>query len=649
MGISGTPRPPRAQGSFRKEPPAEERPLRELLRLLRSPVLNPSQTEHFLKLALEIMNTGTTAVKQSVIKELASEQGLKSIQQLVEAHYENNRTSIRTMGFWKHCLPFLALITHDELQSSLILETAVGTIYNVVYGVSGARALPFFAKVTANLSATTAVSSTSEEYNNALHAISSAILMTLKVNQSASVQKEFTGIVKTLRDCYPLSEPSDYSGRRAYGALRKIEQKLHIGDSIPVTTTRHINYPTTYLYEAEVDLPGELSKYGPRHDNDQASIKDIKILPTMDEIMSNSDRNEYIPFRDYLPQAHHLAGGIDRILDTQFRLLREDTTGQLRDSVRHVIQKLSTGSKDIPKSDNGTQTIIYNQVTLDDFVFDTREGLQLNISFNQPQKVMGKKLPERMTWWETSRYLQFGALLALVNSKGLCLFLTVTNRATKNTIKDKKPGDDRFFSQSQGRINNLVNDENRATVTLKLVDELGGLKSLSREFRRQREGHLRTQCLVEFPGLLFASFEPILKVMQNLIGTATIPFPRWIAPEGYDGSTDQLEINGRNVIKVPPPLYMTKMAVSLDLGSITHSKQSRRVTHSIQNPCSVDTLIDNTTLDKGQCEALIAAFSNELALIQGPPGTGKSYVGVQLVKVLLENRSKLNLGPIVCV
>ena len=30
-------------------------------------------------------------------------------------------------------------------------------------------------------------------------------------------------------------------------------------------------------------------------------------------------------------------------------------------------------------------------------------------------------------------------------------------------------------------------------------------------------------------------------------------------------------------------------------------------------------------------------MTSELALIQGPPGTGKSYVGIELVKVLLAN------------
>lgn len=34
---------------------------------------------------------------------------------------------------------------------------------------------------------------------------------------------------------------------------------------------------------------------------------------------------------------------------------------------------------------------------------------------------------------------------------------------------------------------------------------------------------------------------------------------------------------------------------------------------------------------------------------KGPPGTGKTYLGVQLVKVLLHNKKSLGLGPIICV
>lgn len=60
-------------------------------------------------------------------------------------------------------------------------------------------------------------------------------------------------------------------------------------------------------------------------------------------------------------------------------------------------------------------------------------------------------------------------------------------------------------------------------------------------------------------------------------------------------------------------------------------------------------LISRTSLDEGQCQAIITALSHELALLRGPPGTGKSYIGLQLVKVLLQNREKAHLGPIIVV
>ena len=58
---------------------------------------------------------------------------------------------------------------------------------------------------------------------------------------------------------------------------------------------------------------------------------------------------------------------------------------------------------------------------------------------------------------------------------------------------------------------------------------------------------------------------------------------------------------------------------------------------------------DATTLDLGQCEALVSALSKEFAFIQGPPGTGKSYLGVQMMKVLLDNKNKVELGPVIVV
>src|SRR5271170_7198497 len=69
-----------------------------------------------------------------------------------------------------------------------------------------------------------------------------------------------------------------------------------------------------------IDLPGQLSKSGARHDNDSHLIANIQILPTKDELLCK--RVSYIPFNN--PAAPHFLEGPARLCDIHFRLLRED-------------------------------------------------------------------------------------------------------------------------------------------------------------------------------------------------------------------------------------------------------------------------------------------------------------------------------------
>ena len=70
------------------------------------------------------------------------------------------------------------------------------------------------------------------------------------------------------------------------------------------------------------DPPGVLRPDGPRHDNDSLDIEDIRIAPTHQEL--------FCPVQPYLPvfshdAPHHLpANSMERHLDIQFRLLREE-------------------------------------------------------------------------------------------------------------------------------------------------------------------------------------------------------------------------------------------------------------------------------------------------------------------------------------
>ena len=49
-------------------------------------------------------------------------------------------------------------------------------------------------------------------------------------------------------------------------------------------------------------------------------------------------------------------------------------------------------------------------------------------------------------------------------------------------------------------------------------------------------------------------------------------------------------------------------------------------------------------LDPTQAQAFYAALTQKLAVIQGPPGTGKTYLGLKIVKVLLDNKDHWSEG-----
>ncbi|CAB5358198.1 unnamed protein product, partial [Rhizophagus irregularis] len=54
-------------------------------------------------------------------------------------------------------------------------------------------------------------------------------------------------------------------------------------------------------------------------------------------------------------------------------------------------------------------------------------------------------------------------------------------------------------------------------------------------------------------------------------------------------------------------------------------------------------------LDESQAKALIFALMREIALIEGPPGTGKTVVGIEIMKVLLAENNRANIGPILTI
>jgi hypothetical protein len=76
--------------------------------------------------------------------------------------------------------------------------------------------------------------------------------------------------------------------------------------------------------ESSYEGPGDLCEGGPRHDNDFEDIGDIRIAPTHEELMSRVP--PFLPVNFFGGPHPAPPESIQRLLDIQFRLLREELT-----------------------------------------------------------------------------------------------------------------------------------------------------------------------------------------------------------------------------------------------------------------------------------------------------------------------------------
>jgi hypothetical protein len=581
-------------------------------------------TKQFFQMGWNIIESEDAGTRQHVITKLGAETGLAIIKTLTDIIDASQMDETTVSIFRDRTLPFYRIISHPEVLSSLILETPVDTIYTFLFGPSGKRGLRVFRSTATALSGMILGHSSSDEEVFTI-AISSSLAVLdrlIEINQSAQVVEGFTPIVEAISACIPKSfvEPN------AQQSLTRIRRRLNIGSSLPLAPTQSTRQNLlSATFELSQDLPGNLSNYGARHDNDHASIADIQILPTAQEIASL--RQEYLPLID--STQHHLRG-LAGLLDRQFRLLREDTVGQLRDAVREEVTRLEHPNRNVPKthqSQQGVRKLIYHNARFSRMCVDRRNGLQVVAEFDQPPQLNKKSLKQREDWWKESKLLQLDSLVCFVPSNGKIIFLSVCDpklplHRRKDSNLDKRKSDD---------IPSLFREANRATVLLGLA-----------EYKTEDAVWISThtapskarQSLVEFPGVLLPSFQPTLQALQEMSRKLSLPFAEVVAPD----SQNPAAVN-------KPPAYATKRGFSFNLDVLASVPLTLKPGESFD----FTKLDEGSTLDEAQQVAVIRALSTGLALIQGPPGTGKSYTGVAIIKALLHNRKTADLGPIICV
>ncbi|RDW93807.1 uncharacterized protein DSM5745_01129 [Aspergillus mulundensis] len=559
---------------------------------------------------------------QEVIQCLAKERGLKKIQDLIQRDFTSLLTSAKRDLFADQMLPFIETITHPDVLGSLVMEQAVGTIYNTVYGIAGRRAEPLLGYL-----ADVVRLEIETEGKSAIAYLEQSLLLFWKVvelNSTAFIQESLKPIAQRFADLFltlhALVGTDSLHQSRDY--LDKLQHRLAIGLSLPIIekSIKQQVIPAV-AFVTKQDLPGG------RHDNDHTDICNISIMPTFREILS--PRSEYLPVKD--PRQWHV-NGLAGLLDRNFRLLREDTIGQLRDAIHAELhtaeQKKSRGPK------NQTRTYVYRGVTVRGVDFHRFGGLQFLVHFAQPPNIRGSVKKKLEEWWQLSKRLQPDALVCLLDPQGTAVFCTVSSPDRPKQTSDHSDEKRKMLAGS------LSDHPDMASILLQLVEPSESSWQYILD-RHASQGDQSLISLVEFPGILLPSFQPTLLALQRMKKASDVPMSEFLAPSDQDS----LSI----LADVPPPVYAASQAFSFDLKCLMDDESSLAVQPS--QPVDLERLQKHSTLDDAQASALVRTLQRKIGLIQGPPGTGKSYTGVAMIKVLLANKDKVKqgLGPIICV
>lgn len=564
--------------------------------------------------ALLVLEADNQDAQQFIAKDIASDgfEGYNLIDKTAQMSGRDDEMNIRC------AYDFLRVITHPSFLDPLSLDTFVSTIYNFFSGRNGDRAITFFLKLCRQLMAFHQMydripGSTVIEF-------ATLILRALSELLNRESRVRFHENIPTLLDEVQILTALDEPNTDTDTITRRINllQRLVTRETSRLTDTVNDAPEASNTPFIRSTFPTQMVLPGGRHDNDYADIGQIQILPTHGEI--NCDMEECLPSTDFT-QPHFLNDPVQRHIDSAFRLLRHDIFGPVKDILKDLLSQGASGARCKPHVTRNIRARVYMGASIQHILVE-KNSLEAVVRFESPHQLHGKSASERRRWWQESSRLEEGSLVVLLSAQAeenSLLFLEVT---TKNTAKEK----------DDSKRASLVTDGNYACLGVKLATLTPHTLSLLTKFHGERT----VGVLVEFHNLIPATFVPILSSLQQMIRDGELAFQRWILPTA---PLDGVSVNSN----IPPPAYARGPGFDFDLRPIM---EDGRLLVSTPQQDALPMLERGTTLDRGQCEALYAALTKEYALIQGPPGTGKSYVGVQLVRVLLQNKEKVDAGPI---
>ncbi|KAJ3374512.1 hypothetical protein GGF31_007290 [Allomyces arbusculus] len=360
-----------------------------------------------------------------------------------------------------------------------------------------------------------------------------------------------------------------------------------------------------------------------QHDNDKADFRALSIVPTMGEILATA--KPVLPGNwAWHPHAHWLPAGPDRLLDTHFRLLRQDMLAAFKASLGILLKDLA--EKPIWVSGRYKKVVefveadlmLYTRVHKVRYEFNERGGLTLCVRLQLPPVAVKGDL---MAFWD--KCLRRDGLVAVI--------VPVDSIAATNGVPFRVV----FATIAEVDPHTMRQPGKGGTAVIKLAWSAGATDASL--FGNVASG--QPAYLVESRALMFEAYRPILSALQAK-QAHDMPFQDILCPATAPTAP----------IRASPPRYTQRPGFAFDLSFLTKSATPLPFvpTDTTSHAQVRRDLVVQSTLDASQASALLGALSSEVCCIQGPPGTGKSFLGVKFVEAV----HKLNdptLFPIVVI
>ncbi|CAG8532918.1 23815_t:CDS:10 [Gigaspora margarita] len=625
---------------------------------------------------------------EELVTELGQSEGLKRIREIVMFPMSVDAgLAAKVASFQRVILPFMALLTRSGV-TECILEKYVHTIFYTVYlnldsfmhnGVI--NMLEILVKRNDIIDKKVNQSKLLEDDSIAFIPTSLCNVFMKRIKEASTnetmykivtkieqIKKLWQNTLQNIKSTYNEPLVSDFARREYFfiildkeiDSIKKIlnygRRNLLSQTTFTISSTKSNKPSTDYRKLAkkvasilDYDPPGDLSENGKRHNNDFKEISRIKIIPTKEEVLC--DRYPFLPTMNIDDAMHYLPKGAERLLDTQFRLLREDMLCPIRIGIENFIKFISESAKNKAKIKKlqehggrhkyenkegmeGGDLNVYANVHFSVVKVDKRRGFYCRLGFTQPPMRCHSESKEgRLQYWDKSRKLLTGSLV--------CLLWPSENSSLNNGLQFSL-----FFGTVVLRDEHLLSqNQNIAFIDISFIDSeiyQIALKEINKKFFND-SNEQKTGCfMVESIGVYFESYFHVLKTLQKKL-PSNFPFEKYLTPQITENSS---------VTAVDLPTYTRAPGFAFDLSVLLKDK-TKPLLLNVADIYSHETVIQNlqesSSLDNTQAQSLVYSLCREIALIEGPPGTGKSFVGVEIMKVLLANKKATKMGPILTI